>query len=81
MCLKRETGDDGEGVEADGKDERTQEFAKGGGRDEGEGEGCPAAMEKLFTSHMQPEGKAERGPFIQKQPQLRSASGRESQLN
>lgn len=32
MCLKRETGDDGEGVEADGKDERKQEFAN---RDEG----------------------------------------------
>lgn len=30
--MKRETGDDGEGVEADGKDERKQEFAS---RDEG----------------------------------------------
>lgn len=30
LCLKRETGDDGEQVEADGKDERKQEFETGG---------------------------------------------------
>lgn len=40
--LKRETGDDGEGVEADGKDGRENKSSRvetGGGRDRGEGEG------------------------------------------
>lgn len=53
-----------------------------GGRDGGAGGGWrPAAVEKLFTSHTQPEGEAERAPFIQKQPQLRPAAERESQSN
>lgn len=79
LCLKRETGDDGEQVEADGKDERKQEFETGGGRNggvSGYGEGgrpaVRAAVENLFKSHMKPEGEAERVTFIQKQQQLPS---------
>lgn len=60
------------------RENKSSRVEKGGGRDGGVGGG---AVEKLFTSHMQPEGEAERAPFIQKQPQLLPAAERESQSN
>lgn len=50
------------------RENKSSRVETGGGRDGGEagcGEGGrPAAVENLFTSHMQPEGEAERVPFI-----------------
>lgn len=57
------------------RENKSSRVETGGGRDGG------GAVEKLFTSHMQPEGEAERAPFIQKQPQLLPAAERESQSN
>lgn len=55
------------------RENKSSRVETGGGMDGGEA-GCeeggrPAAVENLFTSHMQPEGEAERVPFVQKQQQ------------